>query len=112
MTLTSGAIAAVVTLLPQLSFQQYFPGLVGQVIDAFVHAALGSFLVATAGWFAEPNYATWHAILIGAVVGAINVGARAVQAYFTQGEVPNPQAHIGPAHKVSTWHGAKHTVIL
>jgi hypothetical protein len=112
MTLTSAAIAAVVTLVPQLSFQQYFPGLVGQVLDAFVHASLGSFLVATAGWFAEPNYSTWHAVLIGAVIGAINVGARAVQAFFTQGEAPNPQAKIGPAVRVPAWHGATHTVVL
>jgi hypothetical protein len=112
MALTATAIGGIVTLLPQLSFQQLVPGLPGQLLDAFVHAALAAFLVAVAGWFAEPNYNAWKSILIGAVVGAINAGARAVQAYFTKGEVPNQKVGLLPAHQVTAWNGALHTVIL
>lgn len=88
MAAVSAGIAAIVVFVPDLSLQSWLPGPAGYLGDAFLHGFLSSGLVAAAGWFAEPNYATWHAVWIGIAVGAFNAGFRAVQAFFTPGEAP------------------------
>lgn len=103
--LVGAVLAAIVTLLPQFSWQTYFPGFGGQIADAFTQAALATFLTALAGWFAAPDFSTWHSVLLGAVVGAVNAGARALQAWLTKGETPKRGLGIVPPER-------EHAVIL
>lgn len=57
-------------------------------MDAFTRAALASFLITITGWLAAPDYSTWHSILVGAVIGALGAGARALQGMITPTELP------------------------
>lgn len=100
-------LAAVQVFVPALSFRKAFPGITGALIDSFVHASLGAFIVAVIGILAEPNYSAWHSLIIAAVVGSINVGLRAVQAFFTPGEPPSPGSGFRPltvTHRQSIEH--------
>ncbi len=45
----AAGLAALQVFVPALSFRKYFPGIVGAVLDSFVHAALGAFIVAVIG---------------------------------------------------------------
>jgi uncharacterized membrane protein YhaH (DUF805 family) len=94
-------LAVVQTFVPELSLRAYLPGLPGVLSDAFIHAFLGAFIVALIGIFNEPNYSTWHAAIIAAVIGAINVGLRAVQGALTTGEDPSPRTGIRPRRAVT-----------
>lgn len=87
-------LAAIQAFVPELTFRSLIPGLPGAMLDSFVHAALGSFIVAVIGIFQEPDYSTWHSLIIAAVVGAINAGLRAIQGSLTPGEDPSPQRGI------------------
>lgn len=57
-------------------------------IDAFLRAFLGSLVVFATGWFAAPDWSTWHAAAVGATVGALSAGLRALQGFATKGEFP------------------------
>lgn len=88
MAAIGSGIAAVQAYVPQLSLRAYLPDPAGAIADSFLHAFLGAFLTAIAGWLAEPNYAAWKAFLIGAVVGALSAGFRAVQGALTPSQAP------------------------
>jgi hypothetical protein len=87
-------LAALQVFVPRLSVRTYIAGLAGAAIDSFLHAFLGSFIVAVAGIFAEPSYSTWRALIIAALVGAVNAGLRAVQGLTTLGEKPDPTSGV------------------
>lgn len=90
MAFVAAAAAGVQTIWPALAVRAHVAGLTGALLDSFVHAFLGAFIVAITGWLAMPNYETWKSILLGAFAGALNAGMRAIQGAFTPGENPVP----------------------
>jgi hypothetical protein len=94
MAAIAAGLAAVQVFVPRLSVRAYIAGLAGAAVDSFLHAFLGSFIVAVAGIFQEPNYSAWHALVIAALIGAVNAGLRAVQGLATLGEKPDPTSGV------------------
>lgn len=88
MAAVAAGVAAAQVFLERLSFRAYLPEPWGALADSFVHGFLGGFLPAITGWLAEPNYSAWRAVLIGAVVGGLNAGFRAIQGSLTPQERP------------------------
>lgn len=88
MAAIASTLAAIQVFVPQVTFQKYLPGPLGAVLDAFGQAAVGAFITAAIGILKEPNFSAWHSLIIAALVGAVNAGARGVQAYLNRGEQP------------------------
>lgn len=101
----AAGLAAIQVFIPSLSFRAAVPGALGPMLDSFAHAFLGAFVVAVTGWLAEPNYSAWKAVLIGAIVGAINAGLRAVQGGLTTGESPAPQNGVRTSARAGAANG-------
>jgi hypothetical protein len=76
--------------VPALRFGSYIAQPFGAYLDAFLQAALGTFLVLAVGVLSAPDLATAKSLATAAVVGALMAGFRALQGLFTPGESPNP----------------------
>jgi hypothetical protein len=82
----AAGLKAVQVFVPQLSFQSLLPGFSGTLLDSFVRAFLGAFLVLAPGVLDAPNLAEGRALFTAAIVAAVTAGVRALQGFFTQGE--------------------------
>lgn len=87
-SIIAAGVTAIQVYIPQLDFRSYMGEFAGNLMNAFVRAGLGAFLTAIAGWLAMPNFETWKSVLIGAIVGGINAGLRAIQGALTKTERP------------------------
>jgi len=97
----AAGLTAITSYVPQLSFEHYFGHTHGAIVDSFIRAFLASGIVAATGWLAEPNLSTWHAAVVGILVGAINAGFRGVQGFLTPGESPAPAKGLAPPPPVA-----------
>ena len=104
MAAVGSGIAAIQVFIPKLSFRAHVPEPYGSLLDSFVHAFLGVFLVGITGWLNEPSLATWKAALVAALTGGITAGLRAIQGALTPGEQPAPKMgfKVGKAAKEGT----------
>ena len=84
------ALKAVQVFVPQLSFAGLFPSqpVVASWADAFVIAFLSAFLVLVQGVSDAPDYEAAKAVVVAAVVGALQAAFRALEGLLTQGEFP------------------------
>jgi hypothetical protein len=98
MAALAAGLGALQTFIPSLTLAAYVSAPVGPILDTFIRAALGAFVTAIIGLLAEPSLSTWHAAIIGVVVGAISAGLRAVQGALTPGEKPAADGglHVPP----------------
>lgn len=76
--------------VPRLSVAHYIGSPVGDWIDAFLHAGLGTFIVLGTGWLDAPNLANWRTAWSAIIVGALAAGAHAVQDLLTKSKYPAP----------------------
>jgi hypothetical protein len=90
-------LKAIQVFVPQLSFKSLLPARVsayGNVIDSFVRAFLGTFIVLFIGVLNAPDLNTMKALIVAVLVGAVTAGFRAVQGLLTKGDVPNPETGL------------------
>lgn len=76
--------------VPALRFGSYIAQPFGALLDAFLQAAVGTFLVLFVGVLNAPDLETAKSLATAAVVGALMAGFRALQGLLTPGEQPNP----------------------
>jgi len=90
----AAALKALQEFIPWLSVGKWLglPQPFAAYVDAFVHGSVGTFIVLISGWLERADFSTWHAALVGAVVGALTVGWRAIEGLLTPGEQPNPSS--------------------
>lgn len=79
---------AIQIFVPQLSFKNYIKIPYGAWVDSFVQAGLGAFIISITGWLSAPDLSTWKSFVVGALVGAVTAGIRALQGLLTPGESP------------------------
>lgn len=91
----AAGIKALQVFVPQLQF----PGPYGEYISSFVRAFLGAFIVSVLGILDAPDLHTLKAAAFAALTGALAAGVRALQGYFTAGDVPAPQAGFVTAER-------------
>lgn len=84
----AAGLRAVQAYVPALTFSKWLPMPYGAIADSFVHGFLAAFIVSLAKWLDAPQLSAWHAAIVGAIVGAITAGVRAVQAVATYDEPP------------------------
>jgi hypothetical protein len=98
MAALAAGLGALQSFLPQFTVAAYLAAPWGPIVDTFIRAALGAFITAIIGLLAEPSLSTWHAAIIGVIVGAISAGLRAVQGALTPGEKPSVDGgiHVPP----------------
>jgi hypothetical protein len=94
MAAVAAGLAAIQTFIPQLTFAPYLPAPWGSILDSFIRAALGAFVVSLIGILQEPSMSGWHAAFIAAVIGAINAGLQAIQGTLTLDYYPAPRYGI------------------
>lgn len=98
----AAGIRAVQVFVPQLSFSELLPdeyaGL-GDYLDSFARAFIGTFLVLLLGILDAPNFDAGKALLSGLLVGALAAGLLAVQKLWTDGEDPAPAVGISKYEK-------------
>lgn len=58
--------------------------------DSFIRAFVGTFITLSLGVLAAHSFTEAKSLGIAAVVGAVTAGIRAVEGFFTKGEVPAP----------------------
>lgn len=63
-------------------------------VNAFAQGFLSALIIGLSGWFERADFSTWHAALIGIVVGALTVGWRAVEGLLTKGQKPRPDVGV------------------
>lgn len=93
--LLSAGIKVIQNVVPALTWA----GVIRQKVvaawaDAFTRAAISVFLTFWLGWLAAPDWSTWKAALLAALIGAASAGVRALQGLFTPGESPVPKFGI------------------
>lgn len=93
----AAGVKALQQFVPQLSFGNYLSQPFGAYLDAFLQAGLGAFLVSVVGVLNAPDFATAKSLAVGAVVGALMAGFRALQGLVTPGESPAPSKGFGSA---------------
>jgi hypothetical protein len=84
----AAGLAALQTYVPALTFRYWVGDPAGRYVDAFAHGFLGALLTAIIGILNEPSLATWKALLVGAIVGAITAGLQAVEEVLSPAPVP------------------------
>ena len=83
-------VKAVQVFVPQLSFAGLFPSqpVVASYLDAFVIAGLSAFLVLVEGLSGAPDYDAAKALIVAAIIGALQAAFRALEGLATKGEFP------------------------
>lgn len=84
----AAGLSAIQTFIPQLSVAPFLPAPYGSMIDSFLRAFLGAFVVSIMGLLAQPDLSLWKSGVIAAIVGALNAGLQALQGTFTIGQRP------------------------
>lgn len=79
MASVAAGVTAIQVFVPQLSIATYLPGLLGEVLDAFLQGFVGSFLITLTGWLHSPDLSTWRSAAAAALTGAATAGLRAIQ---------------------------------
>ncbi len=84
------ALKAVQVFIPQLSFAGLFPSqpVVASYLDAFVIAFLSAVVVLLQGVSDAPDYETAKAVVVAAIIGALQAAFRALEGLATKGEFP------------------------
>jgi hypothetical protein len=83
-------LRAVQVFVPALSFGALLGQPFGAWVDSFARAFLASLLTLTTGWLAAPDWTTWKAAGLAAILGAVTAGVRALQGLATPSESPAP----------------------
>lgn len=86
--LIAACAAALQAFVPRLSFRAWIAAPWGPMLDSFVHAAIGAFLTSIIGILNMPDLTAWKALVVAAIIGAVNAGLRAIQGSLTPGEAP------------------------
>lgn len=84
----AAGLRAIQVFVPEISFSAILPQPWAAWVDSFTRAAFAAFLITILGWLAAPDLGTWKSILLGALVGAVTAGVRALQGLLTTGEEP------------------------
>jgi hypothetical protein len=86
------ALKALQVFIPKLSFASLFKTqpVVASYLDAFTIAFLSTAVVVLQGLSNAPDYATGKALVVSAVVGALQAAFRALEGLATKGEFPAP----------------------
>lgn len=95
----AAGLRAIQLFIPKISWASIkaIPKVVAAWLDSFTRAFLAALIVSVTGWLLAPDYHTWRAAGIAAVVGALSAGFRATQGAATPGESPLPQLGVKPA---------------
>lgn len=86
----AAGLRAVQVFVPQVSFGALLGQPAGAWADSFTRAFLATLLISVTGWLASPDFSTWRAVGLAAVVGAVTAGLRAMQGLLTKGDTPVP----------------------
>lgn len=84
------ALKALQVFVPSLSFASVVSQPFASWLDAFTIAFLSSFFVLVQGVSDAPDYEAMKAVVVGALIGALQAAFRALEGLFTQGETPAP----------------------
>lgn len=84
----SAGLKTIQVYVPQLSVSHWLMPPLGDWADSFVHGFLASLIVTLIGLLSSPELGVSRSIIVAALVGAVNAGARAVQGALTVGEHP------------------------
>jgi hypothetical protein len=76
--------------VPQITWGQLL-GEYGKIADSFTRVFLGTLIATLPPILNAPDLSAARALGTAALIGAITAGLRAVQGFFTKGDVPNPQ---------------------
>lgn len=87
----AAALRAVQVFVSSISFSTILPQPYAAWVDSFSRAFLATLLISVTGWLASPDFGTWRAVGLAAVVGAVAAGIRAIQGLVTKGETPSPE---------------------
>lgn len=87
-------LRAIQVFIPQLSFSSFLPQPIAAWADSFTRAFLATLVITLTGWLDAPDLATWKAVAVAAIVGALAAGVRALQGLATQGEEPAPNTGL------------------
>lgn len=93
----AAGLKVIQAFIPKLTFASLLPAAyvwLGAWIDAFVRAFLGAFIVSILGILAMPDLSGWKSLVVGALVGALAAGFRALQGLLTPGEYPSKAAGL------------------
>lgn len=84
------ALKAVQVFVPKLSFAGLFPNqpVVASYLDAFTIAFLATLIVTLEGLSNAPDYNTAKALVVSAIIGALQAAFRALEGLATRGEFP------------------------
>lgn len=87
-------LKAIVVYIPRLSWKSYLGDPWGAMADAFTHAGLATLVASLIGFLELHDLSTWHAVLSGAVVGALNAALTALEHAATPGLKPFPNVGL------------------
>ena len=90
----AAGLRAIQVFVPQISFDSLVAQPYAAWADSFVRAFLATLLISVTGWLASPDFSTWKAVGLAAVVGAVTAGVRALQGIFTKGDQPAPATGV------------------
>lgn len=95
--LGAGALKFIADVLPFFSFQRYVPEkyrVYAAWADAFLQAAVSTFVVEAPGFLNAPDLNAARAALTAAIVGAVTAGVRAIEGLLTRSERPRTVAAL------------------
>lgn len=87
----AAGLAALQAFVPMLAFK----GTYAELLNSFVRAALGAFLVSVIGILNAPELSVTSSLIVAAVVGAISAGLRALQGAATPGDANEKFGTVG-----------------
>lgn len=90
----AAGVKALQVFVPQLTFASLIAQPYAAWLDSFTRAFIGAFLTSLIGILNMPDLSTWHSLVVGAVVGAVAAGLRALEGLLTPGESPRPQTGL------------------
>lgn len=95
--IAAAALKFIAEIIPFVSVANYVPDryrVYAAWVDAFIQAAVGSFVVNAPGIFDAPDLKTAGAIAVAVAIGAITAGVRALEGLLTPAERPRTVAAL------------------
>ena len=86
----AAGLRAIQAYVPQVAAATHLGKPYGDWVDSFAQGFIASLIVTLPGITDAPDFSTGRALLVGAILGAVNAGIRAVQGTLTTGEHPSP----------------------
>jgi hypothetical protein len=92
----AGGLRAIQAYVPKLALATYLGHPFGDWAESFLQAFVASLIVTLPGLAGAPNFGVMKGLAVGAIVGALNAGVRAIQGFGSTGEHPSPAVGVNP----------------